>query len=82
MEVQISPYSRDERAAPVRENEGQLQNPMPARMTVNLQGLPLQWMVLTNDGDFRGVTLEVGSMSWVPLTPLTTICLWHEWPDG
>ena len=41
MKVQIGPYSRDERAAPVRENEGQLQNPVPVRVAVNLQGLSL-----------------------------------------
>jgi hypothetical protein len=39
---------------------------MPVGMVVNLEDLSLQWMVITDDGDFRGETLEVGSMSYVP----------------
>lgn len=41
MEVQISPYGRDERPASVRENEGQVQEAMPVGMAVNLEGLSL-----------------------------------------
>ena len=41
---------------------------MPVGMVVNLEDLSLQWMVITDDGDFRGETLEVGSMSCVPST--------------
>ena len=61
--LQIGPCGRDKRAASVWKNQGQEQIPLAVRPTEKLQGLPLQRVVIAQDGYFGGETLEVGSMS-------------------
>ena len=58
-----------------------MQEAMPVGMVVNLEDLSLQWMVITDDGDFRGETLEVGSMSYVPSTTSDTTSCLRKWPE-
>jgi hypothetical protein len=61
--VEISPCSGDKRAGSIRKDEDQIQIAFSVRATEKLQGLPLQRVVITQDGNFGREVLDVGSMS-------------------
>jgi len=61
--LQVGPCRGDKRTASIRKNKAQEQYPVSVCLVVYLQGLPLEGVLLTNDRDFRGQILDVGSMS-------------------
>jgi hypothetical protein len=69
--LQIGPRSGNQRATAIWKDYGEVQNVLAVCPAEKFQGLTLQGVVITSDGYFRGKTLEVGSVSCLPLTALT-----------
>ncbi len=63
----VRPGSGNQRTAAVRKNQAQNNLSSTLHVVENIQGLSLHWMVLAKDGYFRGESLEVGSVSRLPL---------------
>ena len=66
--LQVGPLGGNERAALVRQDQQEVQTAVALRPAQKIQGLALERMVGSGDGDRWRKTLEVGSVSWCPST--------------
>ncbi len=64
---QVGPLGGNERAALVRQDQQKVQTAVALRPAQKVQGLALERMVCSGDGNRLRKTLEVGSVSWCPL---------------
>ncbi len=60
---QVGPAGRDQRAGAVREQQEEIQRPVPPHPPEHPEGLTLKWVVRSDDGDRRRESLEVGSVT-------------------
>ena len=64
--LQVGPLGRNVRAAFVRQDQQEVQAAVAMRPSQKLEGLTLERMVWSDDGDRLRKTFEVGSVSWCP----------------
>jgi hypothetical protein len=67
-QFQISPGSGDKRFGSIRQHKSQLQLSTSVMPAEESQFFPLQWVAITSYLYFLRKALEVGSVSWFPLT--------------
>ena len=72
--VEVRPLGGDQRLTPVRQNEDELQAGRHARLSVHLQGLPLEWVMWAGDSHSFGKVLTMGSVWWLPSNGSNSIC--------
>jgi hypothetical protein len=60
---QVGPAGRDQRAGAVREQQEEIQRPVPPHPAEYREGLTLKWVVRSDDGDRGRETLEVGTVT-------------------
>jgi len=66
--IEIGPLCRDQCTTPVREDEHKVQTTASTVPAQHFEGQPLTGMAFAGDRYFGRKTLEVGSVSWFPLT--------------
>ena len=69
--MQVGPRGRDQRSCTIWQHEHEQQFTAPLLPPQDLQGLTLEGVSLTHDGDLFGVTVEVVAMGIVSCLPLT-----------
>jgi hypothetical protein len=70
--LEIGPLSGDQRFAPIRQNENELQTAAHARVTEDLQRLSLERVMRARDNHSLRKLLTVGSVWWLPSTRFRT----------
>jgi len=68
VQVEIRPCSGNKRAASIWKHESQMEGLVAVRPAENAQRLPFERVMFTYYGYLRWVTLEMGSVSYFPLT--------------
>ncbi len=72
--LEVRPFGGDQRLAPIRQDQNELQSAMPVRASKDLERLSVKRVMWAGDRHPLREVPEVGSVSWFPSTRSTKNC--------